>query len=289
MIKQKIDEASNLMGNLSEQHHMWQSEVSRSKMNLRTAFGDGMIAAASVSYFGAFDDQTRTKLLREWTQHFQHPEFVNIIPETLYPQYCNMFLEATPSMSSPLSKPSSPPDMPITSSSAMSAEQLSLPSAPATPRKYITYSIQKYEPMIEKKEFVYGKDVINEENNTDYDEMDDNMSNCCDNEPFLLVRSAFCLRGILSNYQELNDWKMNMNINDTRAIQNALLMNTSLLHHRTFWPLLVDPDRQAEAWVRYLHTNAPKRTTKPKEPGKNNFVFALEIFRYGCVGKKCTL
>ncbi|CAI9742248.1 Hypothetical predicted protein [Octopus vulgaris] len=279
VIQTKVSEASHLVGNISEQHHMWQSEVSKSKMNLRTAFGDGMLAAASVSYLGAFDDQTRSKLQEEWIQHFDQPSFESSSPEILHPETRSVSVDALPSrrLSTSLSRLRSTPNMynasPSTSVSVPTTSQEAMP-----PRRQVTFSIQKYNPMMEGNEFVYGKNVINEKDDNDYDEMDDKMSSRCDNEPFLLVRSAFCLRSVLSNYQELNDWKMNMNINDSRAIQNAIIMNTNLQHHRTFWPLLVDPDKQAEAWVRYLHINAPKpKATKPKKSGKGYNFKALPL------------
>ncbi|XP_029652445.2 dynein heavy chain domain-containing protein 1-like [Octopus sinensis] len=274
VIQKKVSEASHLVGNISEQHHMWQSEVSKSKMNLRTAFGDGMLAAASVSYLGAFDDQTRSKLQEEWIQHFDQPTFESSSPEILHPETRSVSVDALPSrrLSTSLSRLRSTPNMYNASPSTSSAVSVPTTSQEVMPpRRQVTFSIQKYNPMMEGNEFVYGKNVINEKDDNDYDEMDDKMSSRCDNEPFLLVRSAFCLRSVLSNYQELNDWKMNMNINDSRAIQNAIIMNTNLQHHRTFWPLLVDPDKQAEVWVRYLHINAPKpKATKPKKSGQSS-------------------
>lgn len=63
---------------------------------------------------------------------------------------------------------------------------------------------------------------------------------------------AHISQDILSDFDELSDWRMRSLPTDLHAQQNALLMRVSCHNRRHCWPLLLDPDNQAEMWVKAL-------------------------------------
>ena len=58
---------------------------------------------------------------------------------------------------------------------------------------------------------------------------------------------------MLSNYTELTDWKLNETLpSDLHSIHNALIIRTVADNHKFHWPLLLDPNNQAEVWVKAI-------------------------------------
>lgn len=65
------------------------------------------------------------------------------------------------------------------------------------------------------------------------------------------VRDSPSLAGVLAERDDLVDWVNKGLPNDEHSVQNALIMR--LCNDRTYcWPLLIDPHRQAEMWVRAI-------------------------------------
>jgi hypothetical protein len=74
---------------------------------------------------------------------------------------------------------------------------------------------------------------------------------------------------------------------DLHAVQNALLMRVSSLNRRHCWPLLLDPDNQAEMWVKALQNSRNIFTARDvadedEEDGKDALPFTL--LYHGCKG-----
>ena len=63
------------------------------------------------------------------------------------------------------------------------------------------------------------------------------------------------MQDILSDFDELSEWRMHSLPTDLHSVQNALLMRVSSHNRRHCWPLLLDPDNQAEIWVKALQTS----------------------------------
>lgn len=63
------------------------------------------------------------------------------------------------------------------------------------------------------------------------------------------------MQDILSDFDELSEWRMRSLPTDLHAVQNALLMRVSSRNRRHCWPLLLDPDNQAEMWVKALQVS----------------------------------
>ena len=54
----------------------------------------------------------------------------------------------------------------------------------------------------------------------------------------------------MSSYNELSSWKLDTHLpTDTHSIHNALIMRVSCDNRKHQWPLLVDPQHQAEKLV----------------------------------------
>ena len=69
----------------------------------------------------------------------------------------------------------------------------------------------------------------------------------------LPLREDVSLQAILSSPNEMDDWKRNDLPTDEQALQNALILRSCGNDRTRAWPLLVDPDDQAEIWIRALH------------------------------------
>ena len=71
------------------------------------------------------------------------------------------------------------------------------------------------------------------------------------------ARYSLCVvvQDILSDFDELSEWRMRSLPTDLHAVQNALLMRVSSRNRRHCWPLLLDPDNQAEMWVKALQVS----------------------------------
>ena len=71
----------------------------------------------------------------------------------------------------------------------------------------------------------------------------------------LITRNGYLLQEILSDFDELSGWRLNNLPTDLHSVQNALLMRVSCHNRKHCWPLLIDPDNQAEIWVTALQTS----------------------------------
>ncbi len=69
-----------------------------------------------------------------------------------------------------------------------------------------------------------------------------------DSDQIISIINAF--QDVLSSYNELSSWKLDTHLpTDTHSIHNALIMRVSCDNRKHQWPLLVDPQHQAEKLV----------------------------------------
>ena len=83
--------------------------------------------------------------------------------------------------------------------------------------------------------------------NIEFDDSDDE-----EEQSVISTRSGYTLQDILSDFDELSGWRMSSLPTDLHSVQNALLMRVSCFNRKHCWPLLIDPDNQAEVWVKAL-------------------------------------
>lgn len=213
------------MGNISGQHKLWKKEVNHAKQNIATAIGDGLLAAAYICYCGPLDDQSRKKLLDEWLEHFEQESFTDVTSSNLYPKM-------------------------YTKSSKYSSQWNTTENSDFD----LCAFVQAYEGKVSQTEFNYSSGLMTEANTENLDDiMDYDSDNEDETEKVLTIRKNFQLLKVLSSYDELSEWRMKNYPVDTRSLQNACMINMCKWNFRTLWPLLVDPDGQAELWVRNLH------------------------------------
>ena len=77
-----------------------------------------------------------------------------------------------------------------------------------------------------------------------------------DEQSPLMTRNSYCLQEILSDFDELSKWRLDNLPTDLHSVQNALLMRVSCYNRKHCWPLLIDPDNQAETWVKSIQTSS---------------------------------
>ena len=75
------------------------------------------------------------------------------------------------------------------------------------------------------------------------------------------LRDDISLEGVLSNPEELDEWKRQDLPSCKAALHSVLIMSACATDRRRAWPLLIDPHDQAELWVRALHQGEARRKT----------------------------
>ena len=99
----------------------------------------------------------------------------------------------------------------------------------------------------------------------------------------LLTALVFVFQDILSDFDELSDWRMHNLPTDLHAVQNALIMRVSSLNRRHCWPLLLDMDNQAEMWVKALQSSKNAFTSRDvaeqdEQPGQPIFITMIDKY-----------
>ena len=231
------------MEHMSMQHYLWKSELRKAKHNVLTAPGDALITAACVLYHGPLSDRNRSELLHDWLDRCRQGNF-NYTPRggpDAYPLSTNLEgiydglreKESTSAASSGR-----------TTESATSG----VPSMPEI--RTFTYLPSIYDTS------KYYKSELQKQGSMEYEavpEADD--SDDEDEASPLITRNGYLLQEILSDFDELSGWRLNNLPTDLHSVQNALLMRVSCHNRKHCWPLLIDPDNQAEIWVTALQTS----------------------------------
>ncbi|XP_056008158.1 dynein heavy chain domain-containing protein 1-like [Ostrea edulis] len=242
-IEKKIARSVNLMEHMSMQHYLWKSELRKAKHNVLTAPGDALITAACVLYHGPLSDRNRSELLHDWLDRCRQGNFnYNRLTEfDVNPLSTN--LES-------LYEGIREKDSTSTASSVRSTETATsgLPSMPEI-RTFMylpsIYDTSKYYKSELKKQGSMEYETIPEADDSDDD----------DEASPLITRNGYLLQEILSDFDELSGWRLTSLPTDLHSVQNALLMRVSCHNRKHCWPLLIDPDNQAEIWVTALQTS----------------------------------
>ncbi|XP_069111191.1 dynein heavy chain domain-containing protein 1-like isoform X1 [Argopecten irradians] len=245
-IEKMIARACNLMENMSMQHYLWKSELKKAKNHVLTAPGDALVTAAAVLYHGPLQDKFRADLLQDWLDRCRQGNFTlnQHIGQERYP--LNNILEGLEQKDAP-SDSSQAGDSSIHSDSATS-----IPSLPEI-------RIYRYPPTVYDTRKYY-KSELKKRGSIEYDgtlniDGEGEDSDDEDDQSILLNRTGYILQEILSDFDELSKWRLDSLPTDLHSIQNALLMRVSCHNRKHCWPLLIDPDNQAQMWVRTLQTS----------------------------------
>ena len=83
-----------------------------------------------------------------------------------------------------------------------------------------------------------------------------------DTDNLLHVRDDFTLQGVVSSFEELSQWQTSGKPTDVHHVHNALIMRACCHDNQNYWPCLLDPDNEAEMWVRALRAS-PLRQRYP--------------------------
>ncbi|KAL3832089.1 hypothetical protein ACJMK2_023767 [Sinanodonta woodiana] len=248
-IERKIARAVNLMENMSVQHFLWKSELKKARHHINTAPGDALITAACVCYHGPLNDKSRAELLQDWLDRCKQGNFTmpKHFGQEVYPLSAGIegLLDSHKDKDSVSEVSSSHPEA--------SSQSDGAPLVPMLPEirmyKYqpAVYDTSKYYKSELKKQ---GSFEYEPSGNYDLDDEDDE-----DDASPLVNRTAYNLQDILSDFDELSQWRLDGLPTDLHSIQNGLAMRVSCYNRKHCWPLLIDPDNQAEMWVKKLQNS----------------------------------
>ncbi|XP_060599368.1 dynein heavy chain domain-containing protein 1-like [Ruditapes philippinarum] len=260
-IERKISRAVNLMENMSMQHYMWKSELRKAKHQIFTAPGDALITAACVCYQGPLTDKLRAQLLQDWLDrckqgNFKLPKFVGQDVYQLGNGIEGWFGFESQKDRDSISEVSS-----SQTESQSDGGLFPLPEVRTYKYQPVVYDTSKYY----KSELKRHGSVEYEPTSADDDDSDDE----AEQSP-LLTRNSYSLQEILSDFDELSKWRLEGLPTDLHSVQNALLMRVSCYNRKYCWPLLIDPDNQAETWVKAIQMSGNIFSEKDVRDGDDN-------------------
>lgn len=217
------------MENMNAQSTVWKIQVQESHSRLRTIPGDALLAAAAVIYHGCLDDVTRQELMQDWQQHCEVNSFDG---ESLQAAQTRRVTLTRPTHAASQA-PDSRSDFNADTQSELSSlgESFSALSS--------TVSAGSRIPIALNLKAMPGKQTLDNSNKKE----------------LLMTRENFSLQNVLSSFDELSDWKLKAVPDDVYSIHNALIMRTNCHVNPHCWPLLVDPDDQAELWIKTLQAS----------------------------------
>ncbi|KAK7008742.1 dynein heavy chain domain-containing protein 1, partial [Biomphalaria glabrata] len=248
-VEKKIARASNLMDNMSMQHFLWRSELKKSRKQITCAPGDALLTAACVAYHGPLDDKSRLDLMQNWLELSKQNTLNAQTYEECEPYSITAKLEF---LKDSISQHEGHVDSDDQSEAGGDANDNNFSLIKQTcPQvktfKYISavYDSSKYYRSELKRQGTMESVGPEQEFIEDDDDDDENV--------ILPTRPNLTLQDILSDFDELSEWRMLNLPTDLHSVQNALMMRVCCHNRKHCWPLLIDPDNQAEMWVKALH------------------------------------
>ncbi|XP_025095393.1 dynein heavy chain domain-containing protein 1-like isoform X2 [Pomacea canaliculata] len=248
-IERRIARASNLMENMSMQHFLWRAELKKARRHILAAPGDALITAACVCYHGPLDDKARQELITDWMERcrqgtFHMQAFQEYDPYSMIARL-EVLLETSSQNGHQVSE-----DV----QSVHSGNDSNFSEASSTLHSTPQVRTFKYMPAIYDTSKFYKSELKKTDTMESLQPDNDELQDSDDEEDLsaLPTRSNYTIQDILSDFDELSDWRMRSLPTDLHAQQNALLMRVSCHNRRHCWPLLLDPDNQAEMWVKAL-------------------------------------
>ncbi|CAL1542045.1 unnamed protein product [Lymnaea stagnalis] len=255
-VERRIVRANNLMDNMSMQHFLWRSELKKTRRHIVCAPGDALMTAACVAYHGPLDDKSRLDLIQDWLDHIKQNKVDAQAYQEREPYSITACLELLmDGGSQPASGQGNSGDASLefvsglhkatTYQSDGSSNMTSNPQVKTFKYMSAVYDSSKYYKSELKKQDTMESVVPERDMMDDDDDEDENT--------ILPTRPNLTLQDILSDFDELSDWRMQNLPTDLHSVQNALMMRVCCHNRKHCWPLLIDPDNQAEMWVKALH------------------------------------
>lgn len=231
---------------MSMQHYMWKSELRKAKHQIFTAPGDALITAACVCYQGPLSDKIRGQLLQDWLDRCKQGNFKlpKAVGQDVY--QLGSSLEGLFGFESQKDRDSMSEVSSSQTETQSEAGLFTLPEVRTYKYQPVVYDTSKYY----KSELKRHGSVEYEPTGADDDDSDDE-----DEQSPLMTRNSYSLQEILSDFDELSKWRLDGLPTDLHSVQNALLMRVSCYNRKYCWPLLIDPDNQAETWVKTIQNS----------------------------------
>lgn len=247
---------------MSMQHFMWKSELKKAKHQILTAPADGLITAACVCYQGPLSDKLRAELLQDWLDRCKQGNFKlpKAVGQEIYPfgnGFDGMFNFDKQKDRDSISD--------VSSSVTETPSENGVPTLP----EIRTY---KYQPVVYDTSKYY-KSELKRHGSVEYEPTNNWIDEDSDDEEeqsLLLTRNSYSLQEILSDFDELSKWRLENLPTDLHSVQNALLMRVSCYNRKHCWPLLIDPDNQAEKWVRAIQASSNIFSEKDVKNGEED-------------------
>ncbi|XP_077979356.1 dynein heavy chain domain-containing protein 1-like [Glandiceps talaboti] len=250
----QIAKASNLVENMTGQNASWKGYLSEAQSEFNTSPGDALLAAACVCYHGPMEQFAREVLLQDWIERCRTGKFTipTLDSELVAAQSVTPALELVIQANKedkPASRKASRDSRSAGSGKGKAAgmfdyldDNSSSIGREGTPDTNIDSL-----PSSELQDAVIPAGVVH-------------------------VREDFSLQVLLSSVEEQTDWHYRSIPHDTAAINNALIMRSCVCDGLYSWPLLIDPDRQAETWIKLLQDNMTTMTSQEDDTDDMNTI-----------------
>ncbi|KAH9487912.1 hypothetical protein Btru_067436 [Bulinus truncatus] len=244
-VERKIACANNLMENMSMQHFLWRSELKKTRRHTKCAPGDALLTAACVAYHGPLDDKSRLDLMQNWMDLIRQNTLNAQAYENSDPYSITAKLEFLKDSITGRRDSDDQSELGQENELNQSGSKSSYPQVKTFRYMSAVYDSSKYYKSELKRQGTMESVVPEQEFIQDDDDDDEQI--------ILPTRPNLTLQEILSDFDELSEWRMLNLPTDLHSVQNALMMRVCCHNRKHCWPLLIDPDNQAEMWVKALH------------------------------------
>ncbi len=240
------------------QNTTWKSQLRLARSKIKTAPADALLTAACVCYHGPLDNCTRAELMHDWLVRCEE---VNFDPNVYMGQQVkSLTLSARIDESIPSMKPvvniSESMHSGLVADSEFSHKADDVSSILDGERASSTasqMSLYRHRPSIYDIGVAFKTEVKVSESADVAQEMD--TPSTVVNKSLLAVREGFTLQDVLSTFEERCEWKGTEVPGDVYSLHNSLIMRVCCHVNPHSWPLLVDPDGQAEMWIKLLQNS----------------------------------
>lgn len=231
-----VEDSEHLLESFAMHQRNWKNEVKEAKSRLRSAIANGLLTAACITYFGPLNHQTRSSLIQDWLERSEIGDFDPGL-DLQKPEYLRAL-----TMSSIHSQQTQGNDCGTSSQGddALTIHEIERNLSLASDASLVR---NKFHPRVP----VIPSDVA-----ANTDSAASASPGSVSIKSLLAVSEDFALHQVLSSAAETTCWEIEGLPLDPCSLDNALLMRGALLYSRHCWPLLVDPDGQAERWLHAL-------------------------------------
>lgn len=230
-----VKESEHLLDSFAVHQRNWKNEAKEARSRLRSAVANGLLTAACISYFGPLNHQMRSSLIQDWLERSEIGDFDPGLdlqkPENL----------RALTMSSIHSQQTQRTDCGTSSQGddALAIHEMERNLSLASDASVVRSKFQPRVPVVSSD---VGASADSASASTGSASI----------RSVLAVSEDFTLHQVLSSSEETTCWEIEGLPLDPCSLDNALLMRGALLYSKHRWPLLVDPDGQAERWLHAL-------------------------------------